>query len=105
MGLTRAEQPTGKHKLDPAPPPSPPTPGHHHPKHPVGPWRPKPGPAVCSITLKKQASSATCTQGDSFGCYDGLLAMWIDEGCRGEFEWYESHLFLDRKWHILAQLR
>lgn len=40
---------------------------------------------ACTVALKHQLSSATCTLGTSFGCYDGNNTMWTDHGCRGEF--------------------
>ena len=63
-----------------APPPSP------GPAPPPAPWNPKPGPEKCEVSMTKQLSNSKCTEGKSFGCYDGLLGMWTNDGCRGEFE-------------------
>jgi hypothetical protein len=81
-----------RHKLDPpAPPPAPPG--------PPPPWHPEPGPAKCTVALVKQASSAKCTEGKSFGCYDGLAAMWTDGGCRGDFHCDDKKITCDSNHH------
>ena len=51
----------------------------------VGSWPPGKGPAKCAVTLTKQTSDAKCVEGTSFGCYDGILGMWVGD-CRGTFE-------------------
>lgn len=38
------------------------------------------------MKLTKQLSSAKCEHGKNFGCYDGILGMWTNDGCRGDFE-------------------
>ena len=64
---------------------APPAP-RHPPAPPPAPWDPKPGPAKCVVSLSKQLSNSKCTEGKSFGCYDGILGMWTNDGCRGEFK-------------------
>lgn len=38
------------------------------------------------VRLLRQLSSATCVQNRNFGLDDTRGTLWVDEGCRGEFE-------------------
>ena len=47
------------------------------------------------MKLTKQLSSAKCEHGKNFGCYDGILGMWTDDGCRGDFEYDGAKIVCD----------
>ena len=49
-------------------------------------WPPVAGPTPCKVSLLNEDSTGLCTPGTSFGCYDGVDGMWVDQGCRGSFE-------------------
>jgi len=47
---------------------------------------PKPHQNSCNVSVQKQISGTPCNLNKNFGCFDGNMSMWVDQGCRALFQ-------------------